>query len=87
MRVHIYSQELTDEVQLICKRADTGLDYHGVQFILHSSDRLHHDVDDDDRSAVTFWLPRSESRRELMAQAFERAAAMFREAPPETGLD
>lgn len=87
MRVHVYSQELTDEVNLIGKEAGTGVVYHGVQFVLHSSDRLHNDPGDDDRSAVTFWLPRSPERREAMAKAFERAAAMFREAPAETGLD
>ena len=39
------------------------------------------------RSAVTFWLPKSKQRREEMAQAFEQIAAIFRNAPPETGLD
>jgi len=87
MRVHIYSQEQTDEVNLIVKTAETGVPYHGVQFVLHSSGRLHNEPGDDDRSAVTFWLPRSRGRRELMAQAFERAAKMFRDAPQETGLD
>jgi hypothetical protein len=42
---------------------------------------------DDDRSAVTFWLPKSQHRREEMAQAFERIAEIFRAAPPDTGLD
>ncbi len=42
---------------------------------------------DDDRSGITFWLPKSRARRELLAKAFERMAAHIREAPPETGLD
>lgn len=87
MRVHLYSQELTEEVNLIEKKAGTDIVYHGVQFVMHSSDRLHNDPDDDDRSAVTFWLPRSQDRRESMAKAFEQAAQMFRTAPKETGLD
>ena len=87
MRVHVYSQELTDEVNLIEKKAGTGVVYHGVQFVLHSSERLHNEPGDDDRSAVTFWLPRSPERRTAMSAAFERAAALFRGAPPETGLD
>ena len=87
MRVHVYSQELTDEVNLIGKEAETGIVYQGVQFILHSSDRLHNEPVDDDRSAVTFWLPRSVERRESMAKAFDRAAKMFRTAAPETGMD
>ena len=30
-----------------------------MQFVLHSSPMLHHPPHDDDRSAVTFWLPQS----------------------------
>lgn len=37
--------------------------------------------------AVTFWLPKSKERREEMAKAFEEIANVFRNAPPETGLD
>ena len=87
MRINVYSQELTDEVLLISKESNTGIIYHAAQLILHSSPRLHHPPADDDRSAVTFWLPKSASRREEMAQAFEEIAALFRSAPPETGLD
>lgn len=87
MRINIYSQELTEEVLSIFKPSNTGVTYHAVQFILHSSERLHHPPEDDDRSAVTFWLPKSAKRRESLARAFDRAAAMVRSAPPETGLD
>lgn len=87
MRVNVYSQELTDEVNLEEKRSNTGVVYSAVQFMLHSSERLHHPPHDDDRSAVTFWLPKSETRREALAQAFEHAAKLVREAQPETGLD
>ena len=79
MRINVYSQELTDEV--------TGLVYHAVQLILHSSDRLHQTPDDDDRSAVTFWLPKSRERREEMAKAFEKMAEIFRAAPEGYGSD
>jgi len=48
---------------------------------------LHHPPKDDDRSAVTFWLPKSPERREQMAKAFENIAAIFRSTPPDTGLD
>jgi hypothetical protein len=61
--------------------------YHAAQLMLHSSPRLHHPPQDDDRSAVTFWLPKSKARREEMAKAFERIAEIFRTAPPESGLD
>jgi len=87
MRINVYSQELTNEVLLLAKESNTGLVYHAAQLILHSSKRLHHPPEDDDRSAVTFWLPKSVERREEMAKAFENIAEIFRNAPPETGLD
>lgn len=87
MRINVYSQELTDEVLLLSKESNTGVVYHAAQLILHSSDRLHHPPADDDRSAVTFWLPKSKERREEIAKAFEEIASVFRNAPPETGLD
>lgn len=87
MRINVYSQELTSEVVLVEKPSNTGVTYHAAQLILHSSPMLHHPPADDDRSAVTFWLPKSAARREEIAKAFERIAEIFRTAPPETGLD
>ena len=87
MRINVYSQEQTNEVQMIAKESNTGIVYHAAQMILHSSEMLHHPPEDDDRSAVTFWLPKSKDRREDMAAAFEKLADIFRTAPPETGLD
>jgi len=87
MRINVYSQELTDEVNVIEKESNTGLVYTGVQIMLHSSPMLHHPPNDDDRSAVTFWLPKSGDRRERLALAFEGMAARVRRARPETGLD
>ena len=87
MRINVYSQELTSEAHLIAKGSNTGVTYHAVQVMLHSSPLLHHPPADDDRSAVTFWLPKSSDRRELLAQTFEEMAALVRSAPAETGLD
>lgn len=87
MRINVYSQELTDEVVLVQKKSNTGIVYNAAQLILHSSPMLHHPPEDDDRSAVTFWLPSSQGRREKMAKAFEKMAEIFRTAPPGTGLD
>jgi hypothetical protein len=87
MRINVYSQELTDEVLLIAKESNTGVTYHAAQLVLHSSPMLHHPPQDDDRSAVTFWLPKSQARREEMAKAFERIATIFRTAPAASGLD
>ena len=87
MRVNVYSQELTDEVQTIQKKSNTGLTYSAVMLMLHSSSRLHHPPNDDDRSAVVFWLPKSRDRREALAGAFRRMAQEILSAPTETGLD
>ena len=87
MRINVYSQELTDEVLTVAKVSNTGVTYYAAQLILDSSKRLHHPPADDDRSAVTFWLPRSPERRESIARAFEQMAEVFRTAPPDTGLD
>lgn len=87
MRINVYSQELTSEVQVIEKVSNTGLIYSAVMLMLHSSPMLHHPPQDDDRSAVTFWLPKSNERREALAKAFEEMAQKIREAKPETGLD
>ena len=87
MRINVYSQEITNEVKVIEKVSNTGLTYTGVQMMLHSSPKLHRPPADDDRSAVTFWLPRSSDRREDLARTFEEMAARVRGAEPETGLD
>ena len=87
MRINVYSQELTGEVQTEEKVSNTGLIYTAVRLMLHSSPMLHHPPKDDDRSGVTFWLPKSPERREELAQAFERMASSVRQARPETGLD
>lgn len=83
MRVNVYSQEITNQVILIRQVSGTGVVYSGVRMILHSSEKLHYTDTDDDRSAVTFWLPRSAARREEIALAFERMAAMVRQTPEE----
>ena len=87
MRINVYSQELTDEVKLIEKTSNTGITYSAVQIMLHSSEMLHHPPLDDDRSAVTFWLPRSYERRQQLANAFMDMAKLVLSAKSETGLD
>ncbi len=87
MRINVYSQELTSEVLPVEKRSNTGVVYHAAQLVLHSSPMLHHPPMDDDRSALTFWLPKSPERREEIARAFEEIARIFRESPPDSGLD
>lgn len=87
MRINVYSQELTNEVKLVAKESNTGVTYHAVQLMLHSSPMLHHPPADDDRSAITIWLPKSNKRRVELAGALALMAKKVLEAPPETGLD
>ena len=82
MRINVYSQELTADAALVQEKG-----YHAVRMFLHSSDRLHHEPGNDDRSGVTFWLPKSPDRRETLAQTFEQMATLVREAPPEDSME
>ena len=81
MRVHIYSQELTKEVGTVSKMAvGTGITYHGVRIFLASPEILHHTPADDDRSAVTFWIPNCESFRPAdLAKCFRDMADLVEE--------
>lgn len=94
MRINVYSQELITDprglhpiTELVTEKSNTGITYSAVRLYLHSSPKLHHPPEDDDRSAVTFWLPKSRDRRENLASHFERMAEHIRNAPLETGLD
>lgn len=79
MRINVYSQELTDEIEVTEKMSNTGLVYSAVRLFLHSSPMLHHPPADDDRSAITFWLPASRERLIDLADTFERMADYVRE--------
>jgi hypothetical protein len=75
MRINIYSQELTKEVTTVAKTADTGITYYGIRLYLASPDILHHTPEDDDRSAITFWIPNAKSfTRTDLARVFEGMA-------------
>lgn len=84
MRINVYSQELTREIALVQQTAhDTGITYFGVRLFLASPDVLHNTPDDDDRSAITFWIPNAQSyNRNQLAAVFNQLALLVREAPP-----
>jgi hypothetical protein len=86
MRINIYSQELTKEIELVSKMADTGITYYGARMYLASPDILHHTADDDDRSAITFWIPNNQTFSKLdLSILFRAMAEQIRLAPnPET---
>jgi hypothetical protein len=82
MRINVYSQELTKEVMPVSKTADTGITYFGVRLMLASPDILHHTPEDDDRSAITFWIPYAQSfTREDLARVFDEMAELARSIP------
>jgi hypothetical protein len=81
-RYNVYSQELTKDIELVSKTADTGIRYYGVRMYLASPDILHHTADDDDRSAITFWLPNARSfTKSDLAAVFRRMADLIGLAP------
>lgn len=83
MRINVYSQELTTELKVISKKAeDTGITYHGVRMYLASPDILHHTEEDDDRSAITFWIPNAERFTKAdLATLFVNMARLVVECP------
>lgn len=90
MRINVYSQEINldaRQLESVEQQADTGITYSAVRMFLHSSDRLHDVPGDDDRSAITFWLPKSQIKRQALSNVFHQLANLVDAAPPETGLD
>ena len=64
MRINIYAEELPDlddprAVECVSTTADTGRTFFGARLYLKSANELHDTPDDDDRSAITIWGPRS----------------------------
>lgn len=61
MRINVYEEELTGEVEFIQKNNVIGEDgnpvtFVGIRFILKGGDHFHHNEHDDDRPAITFWV-------------------------------
>lgn len=82
MRINVYSQELTKTIELVSKEADTGITYYGVRIYLASPDILHHTEEDNDQSAITFWIPNNNSFSKAdLAQVFAAMAGLAESAP------
>lgn len=78
MRINVYSQELTREVSLVTKADEHGNVHYGVMLFIRSPKCLHHTPDDDDRSAVTYWLPSCDSFTPAdLAGVFRKAASLI----------
>ena len=69
MRLNIYSEELTDEVEVVKKTVTDELfgerSFYGIRMYLKSPKELHDSPEDDDRSAITFWVPATNNGRVL----------------------
>jgi hypothetical protein len=71
MRVNVYNEELTNEVRVVEATPETGKTFTGVQFVLASAPELHHDADDDDRSAITIWADSRGKLETILETALE----------------
>lgn len=56
MRINVYAEELTNETEIVEKTVD-GKVFYGIRLFLKSPTALHQTETDDDRSAITFWVP------------------------------
>lgn len=61
MRINLYVEELTTEVAVVSKdvydKKFGDRTFYGIRMFLKSPEELHSDPEDDDRSAITFWVP------------------------------
>jgi hypothetical protein len=66
VRINVYAEELTTETELVTKTVTDDKfgtrTFYGIRMYLKSPDELHHDPVDDDRSAVTVWVPWTRDR-------------------------
>jgi|SRR5215469_16081286 len=86
MRINVYAEEITNEIDRVSKVV-TGEDgkpaaCHAIRLYLRSALELHHTPDDDDRPAITLWLPRDLSARVELAIAFRAMAAWAEDSWP-----
>lgn len=75
MRINVYAEELPNyerSTELTMKAAETGTTFYGVRIFLESPNTLHYRDGDDDRSAITFWGPRTR-----VAQLLREAADLM----------
>ena len=71
MRVNVYREEITQEVELVWTEPRPGMKYCGLRFFQKSAAELHDYPGDDDRSAVTFWVGSKDEARRLLFAALD----------------
>jgi hypothetical protein len=82
MRINVYAEELTDETKFISKEVD-GKRFYGIRLYLKSPTALHHTNTDDDRSAITFWVPwtqKTNNKHEILPEIFKKLELSCEEA-------
>lgn len=59
MRINVYAEEITGETAVVIKVPENqgGTPFYGIRMYLDSPSVLHRTEDDDDRSAITLWVP------------------------------
>ena len=67
MRVNIYHEELGNEAKVVWTEPRPGVRYCGLRIFQKSAPELHHRAEDDDRSAVTFWVGSLEEAEAFVA--------------------
>lgn len=83
MRINVYSQEIDlDRPPELVHKHTTGPDgaelvYYGARLWLRQVEHLHHTPDDDDTSAITFWLPKSDFNIDKLAGQFGGLVALL----------
>lgn len=70
-RINVYEEELTSEVEIVETSPEPGRTFYGVRIFLKSHPDLHHTIEDDDRSAITFWV-NTHVRAEMMRDHLRR---------------
>lgn len=74
MRIQVYAEEMTGEVEVVDKNG-----YQGIRFYLQSGPSLHHTALDDDRSAVTFWIPHTQNEAIQLEAALARGSFLVKQ--------
>lgn len=86
MRVNVYHEELTLEAEIVWTEPRPGIRYCGLRIFQKSAPALHHTPDDDDRSAVTFWVGSLAGARQFVGALLAAVTAKGAEPLKEVGI-
>lgn len=93
MRINVYAEEMTDEVELVTKTVTDDefgeRVFYGVRLFFKSPPQLHHSADDDDRSAITFWVKWTRAdgtSTTMIGSAFQGMSEMVDEIEERVGI-